>query len=73
MGEGSLKGSKSLWEKEILLVMSNFSFSNSVFLRLVLQTRKNRGLFGKGLTKDKVLYEIKLDPFPEDKLKLSIK
>ena len=30
--------------------MSNFSFSHSVFKRLVLQTRKNQGLFGKGLT-----------------------
>ena len=38
-----------LQEKEKLLVMSNFSFSHSVFKRLVLQTRKNQGLFGKGL------------------------
>ena len=37
------------WEKEKLLVTSNFSFSHSVFKRLVLQTRKNQGLFGKGL------------------------
>ena len=29
--------------------MSNFSFSHSVFKRLVLQTRENKGLFGKGL------------------------
>ena len=29
--------------------MSNFSFSHCVFKRLVLQTRKNQGLFGKGL------------------------
>ena len=29
--------------------MSNFSFSHSVFKRLVLQTRKNQGLFGKEL------------------------
>ena len=29
--------------------MSNFSFSLSVFKRLLLQTRKNQGLFGKGL------------------------
>ena len=29
--------------------MSNFSFSDSVFKRLVLQTHKNQGLFGKGL------------------------
>ena len=28
----------------------NFSFSHSVFKRLVLQTGKNQGLFGKGLT-----------------------
>ena len=29
--------------------MSNFSFSHSVFKSLVLHTRKNQGLFGKGL------------------------
>ena len=29
--------------------MSNFSFSRSVFKRLLLQTHKNQGLFGKGL------------------------
>ena len=28
---------------------SNFSFSHSVFKRLVLQPHKNQGLFGKGL------------------------
>ena len=28
---------------------SNSTFSHSVFKRLVLQTRKNEGLFGKGL------------------------
>ena len=33
-----------------LLVTSNFSFSHSVFKRLVLQTRENQGLFGKGLS-----------------------
>ena len=32
-----------------MLVTSNFSFSHSVFKRLVLQTHKNKGLFGKGL------------------------
>ena len=37
------------WEKDKLLVMSNFSFSHSVFKRLVLQTCNNQGLFGKGL------------------------
>ena len=29
--------------------MSNFSFSHCVFKGLVLKTRKNQGLFGKGL------------------------
>ena len=38
------------WEKEKLLLTSNFSFSHSVFKRLVLQTCKKQGLFGKGLT-----------------------
>ena len=37
------------WEKEKLLITSNFSFSHRVFKGLVLQTRKNQGLFGKGL------------------------
>ena len=36
-------------EISLLLVMSNFSFSHSVFKRLLLQTLKNQGLFGKGL------------------------
>ena len=37
------------WEKKKLLVTSDFFFSHSVFKRLVLQTHKNQGLFGKGL------------------------
>ena len=39
-----------MWEKEKLLVTSNFSFSHSVFYRFVLQALKDQGLFGKGLT-----------------------
>ena len=35
MEESSLKGQKTLWEKEKLLITSNFSFSQSVFKRLV--------------------------------------
>ena len=35
--------------KREMLVTSNLSFSHSVFARLVLQTRKSQGLFGKGL------------------------
>ena len=37
-------------EKEKLLMTSNFSFSHSVFKRLVLQ-----GLFGKGFTDGKMI------------------
>ena len=37
------------WKKEKLLVMSDFSFSCSVFKRLLQQTCKNQGLFGKRL------------------------
>ena len=50
MVESSPKGWKTLWEKEKLLDTSNFSFSHSVFKRLVLQSRKNQSLFGKGLS-----------------------
>ena len=49
MAEWSLNGLKMLCEKEELLVTSSFSFSRSVFKRLVLQTRENQGLFAKGL------------------------
>ena len=49
MVESSPNGKKTLWKKEKLLVLSNFSFFHSVFKGLVLQTCKNQGLFGKGL------------------------
>ena len=49
MAESYLNGQKTLWEKEKLLVTSNFSFSHSVFKIIEPQTRKNQGLFGKGL------------------------
>ena len=49
MAVSSPNGLKTQWEKEKLLVTSNSSFSHSVFKRLVLQTRENQGLFGKGL------------------------
>ena len=49
MAESFPGGYKTPWEKEKLLVTSNFSFSHGVFKRLILQTRKDNGLFGKGL------------------------
>ena len=49
MVESAPNGEKIPWEKAKLLVTSNFDFSHSVFKRLVLQTRENQGMFGKGL------------------------
>ena len=54
MAKSYLKGQKTLWEKEKLLVASNFSFSHGVFKGLVLQTRKNKGFSGKGLNMELV-------------------
>ena len=71
MAEFSLNGLKTLCEKEKLLVTSNFSFSHSVFKRLVLQTRENQGLFGKGLTNDKILDSSKFKGFADDILTVS--
>ena len=69
---------KTMSGKEKLLVTSNSSFSYSVFKRLVLQTHKNQGLFGKGLIyhvnilktlpKNKTLASSKLKAFADDKL-----
>ena len=52
MTERSSKGEKTLWENEKLLLTSHFSFSYSVFKRLLQKTHKgdtNQGLLGKGL------------------------
>ena len=38
-----------MWEKEKLLVTSNFFFPHIIFKRHVLQTRKNQHFFGKEL------------------------
>ena len=59
MAECSPNGLKTLWEKENLLATSNLSFSHTVFKRLLMQTRKNLGLFGKGLSSFQAIY-----PFP---------
>ena len=49
MAEDSSNSQKTLWEKEKLLVVTNFFFSYSVFKQLLLQTRKNQGSCEKGL------------------------
>ena len=48
-GRNLSKMDRKQWEKQKLLVTSNFSFSHSIFRRLILQTPNNQGLFGKGL------------------------
>ena len=50
MVESYPNGWKTLWEKEKLLVTSNFSFSHSVFKRLVSQGRQKVSLCGNGLS-----------------------
>ena len=45
----NLNKEKTLWVKEKLLVMSNFSFSHSVFKGLVSQGRQKVSLCGNGL------------------------
>ena len=47
-------GRKHCGKKEKLLVTSNFSFSHSVFKRLVSQGRQKASLCGNGLTFPKV-------------------
>ena len=60
-GKKFSKRVKTLWEKEKLLSTSNFSFSHSVFKRLVLQIGKNQGSCGKGLNFFlHVFYEIEI-------------
>ena len=61
-------GKKTLWEKEKLLITSNFSFPHSVLKRLVLETCKNQGLVGKGLNNDKTIDWFKLKAFRGDKI-----
>ena len=49
MAESFPNDFKTLWAKEKLLVTSNFSFSHSVFKRLVSQGRQKVSLCGNGL------------------------
>ena len=58
MAESYPKGKKTLWEKEKLLVMSNFSFSHSVFKRLVSQGRQKASLCRNELNVAKMVTSI---------------
>ena len=49
MAESSPNWLETLWEKEGIASCEQFLLSHSVFKRLVQQTRKYQGLFGKGL------------------------
>ena len=48
-GYNYLIGEKTLWEKEKLLVTSNFFFSHNVFKSCLLFIRQNEYLWSKGL------------------------
>ena len=60
MVESSPNGKKTLWVKEKLLFTSIFSFTYSVLKRIVLQTRKNKDLFKKGLNSVHELFIFKI-------------
>ena len=53
------------WEKEKLLVTSNFSFSHSVFKRLVSQGRQKVSLCGNGLKASKNLFVWDIMPYQQ--------
>ena len=63
MAESTLEKQKTPRGKEKLLIMSNFAFSHSVFNRLVWQTHKNQGLFGKGLKAAAMLFSFPMKNF----------
>ena len=44
-------------------MMSNFSFSHSVFKILALETLRNQGLFGKGLSQKRSIIPKKKNAF----------
>ena len=69
MTESSTNEQKTLWEEEKLLFTSNFSFFHSIFKRLMLQTRKNKGLLvSNSLPNDKIFDWSKFNAFADDKL-----
>ena len=74
MAESFLKRVENTVGKEKLLYTSNFSFSHSVFKRLVLQKCKNQGLLGKRvetLPNNRILDLSKLKIFAGGKLNVT--
>ena len=59
-GYNYLNEQKTLWEKEKLLLTSNFSFSQNVFKSCLLFMRENEYLWSKGLNISVVLWETTL-------------
>ena len=63
---------KKHWgEKEKLLTTNSSIFSHSVFKRLILQTHKNQGFFGKGLTPYQNLELSKLKALADNNIKVT--
>ena len=54
---------KTLWEKQELLVTSNFPFSHSVFKRLVSLGRQKVSMCGNGLSEMKRSYGLDMKVF----------
>ena len=64
---------KTLWEKEKLLFTSNFYFSPQCFQKICTTgTRKNQGLFGKGLKLRQVNYQRGTHTRREDKIIIEV-
>ena len=53
-----LKEWKTLWQKELLLIMSNFFFCHNVFKSCLLQRCQKASTFGKRLTKLKNVFQL---------------
>ena len=58
MAESYPNGKKTMSEKEKLLVTSNFSFSDSVFKKLVSQWRQKVSLCGNGFTPFSTVFQL---------------
>ena len=75
MVESSPKEKKTLWEKEEMLIVSNFSFSHIVLKRLVLHTHEKKGIGWERVSDplERCLLKIvkkgenTVNPFPNDK------
>ena len=71
---GSMERLENTVEKRRNCSLRDFSFSHRVFKRLMLQTPKNQGLFGKGLNQKRLdlYYPVVLNSFYDPGLNCSL-